>query len=292
MKSRLVFFARYLALTFWHFMSLMLSALVIGSFVNMSDPGQAPVGLAPILLVSLLETVALLWLILRMNLTGLKLFWVVLVVFHSTKVFLMMIEAAFFLNIWTTPPMIGLERVFALEVHGLLMALLFCPVAILVLKKWQPLAPVSPDIFPVITRHLVLKLLWVSVIYAACYWLAGAFVLIPLAGDSFQFTYGHLQVPLWMPLFQVGRGVFWAFIVLLLVRHLRLQGGSLYFGVGLLVAVLAGSQLLVPNPYMLDHLRYAHLVEISMSMVIFGALASWMLRAERDSASKVVNVEQ
>jgi hypothetical protein len=32
---------------------------------------------------------------------------------------------------------------------------------------------------------------------------------------------------------------------------------------------------------MLDHLRYAHMFEIAVSMMVFGFLASWILQAEQ-----------
>lgn len=281
MKSGLVVCARFAALSMWHFLSLVIAALVVGSFASLADPGQAPAGFAPLFAVSFLETAVMVWLISRSNLVGIKLLLVALIVFHGVKIFLMMIELAFFLNIWATPPMISLERVLALELHGLLMALLFCPVVILAFKKWKPSGSVQFSVFPGISRELIIRLVGVSVLYSTCYWLAGSLLLIPLAGESFMFTYGHLQVPLWMPLFQVGRGFIWALIVLLLVRHLRLQGVGLYFGSALVLAMLGGVQLLAPNPYMQDHLRYAHMVEITVSMMVFGFLAGWILRSQR-----------
>ena len=114
--------------------------------------------------------------------------------------------------------------------------------------------------------------------------MVGAYLLIPLAGESFGFTYGNLQVPVWMPLFQAARGVLWAVIVLLLVTYLPLKGVRLYFAVGLILAILGSAQLLSPNPYMLDHLRYAHLVEIWVSMMIFGGAAAWILNPKPSKA--------
>ncbi len=285
MKSGLFFSARFAVLCLWHLASVVIAALAVGSFVSLADQGQPPVGIAPLLVVSALETAAVVWLISRLHLTGFQLLVITLIVFHGAKMFLMMIELAFFLNIWASPAMISLERVVALELHGLLMASLFCPMAIMVMSKWKSSMQNSPSalrsLFPEINRKLMMRILGVSILYSACYWLAGSYVLIPLAGESFVFTYGNLQVPTWMPLFQVGRGLLWALIVLLLVRHLRVQGTRLYISVGVVLTILGGAQLLAPNPYMLDHLRYMHIVEIVVSMVVFGFIASWILRAER-----------
>jgi hypothetical protein len=286
MKAGLIFCTRFIVLCTWHLVSLMIAALVVGSFISLADPGQPSVDLLPLLVVSILETAVMVWVISRLKLTGIKLLVVTLIIFHGVKVFLMMIELAFFLNIWASPAMISLERVFGLELHGLLMALLFCPVAILVMRKWSAKEQSLTAIFPSLNRSLVIRILGVSALYSVCYWLAGSYLLIPIAGGSFTFTYSHLQVPVWMPLFQVGRGLLWALIVLLLVRHLVLQGARLYLAVGVILAVLGSAQLLAPNPYMLDHLRYAHMLEIAVSMMVFGFLASWILQPERLSVRK------
>jgi hypothetical protein len=257
----------------------MIAALVVGHFINLADQGQAPVGFAPLIAVSLVETSVMVWLLSRLQLSGMRLLLVLLVVFHGAKTFLMMIELVFFLNIWAAPAMISVERVLALELHGLLMACLYCPIAILLLKKWRAPGVLSPRC-PSITRKLLLNILTAGFFYSACYWVVGAYLLIPLAGESFGFTYGNLQVPVWMPLFQVARGLVWAVIVLLLVTYLPTKGVKLYLTVGLILAVLGSAQLLSPNPYMLDHLRYAHLVEIWVSMMIFGGVATWILKSK------------
>lgn len=278
MKSSLVFFFRFMVLSAWHFLSLMIAALVVGSFISLADQSQAAVSLVSVFSVSLLETGVMVWMLSRLQLSGIRLLLVVLVIFHGVKTFLMMIELVFFLNIWALPPLISVERVFALELHGLLMACLYCPVAMLVLRKWRASSLFSRPVFPDINRALILKIIGVSGLYSACYWVAGTYLLIPLAGESFGFTYGHLQVPVWMPLFQAARGLIWAVIVLLLVNYLPVRSGKLYIGIGLILATLGSAQLLSPNPYMLDHLRYAHMLEIWVSMMIFGGLAAWILK--------------
>jgi hypothetical membrane protein len=143
MKATFVFFFRFIALSAWHFLSLMIAALVVGHFINLADQGQAPVGFAPLIAVSLVETAVMVWLLSRLQLSGMRLLLVLLVVFHGAKTFLMMIELVFFLNIWAAPAMISVERVLAVELHGLLMACLYCPIAILLLKKWR-----APGVLP------------------------------------------------------------------------------------------------------------------------------------------------
>ncbi len=278
MKSMLVLFARFSALSVWHCLSLIIAALVVGSFISLADQGQPPVSFASLMAVSLLETAVMMWMLSRLRLSGISLLLVSLVVFHGAKTFLMMIELVFFLNFWASPPMISVERVLGLELHGLLMACLYCPMVILLLRKWRMPSLSSRPTLPSLNYSLILKIIGISLLYSACYWVVGTYLLIPLAGESFDFTYGNLQVPAWMPLFQAARGLLWAVIVLLLVTYLPAKDVKLYLAVGLVLAMLGSVQLLSPNPYMLDHLRYAHLVEIWVSMMIFGGTAAWILK--------------
>lgn len=276
MKSLLAFFMRFIGLSVWHFLSLMIAALIINHFASLADPGVQPPNIAVLFLISLIETAAVVWMVLNLRLSGVRLLLAVIVIFHGVKTALMMIELVFFLHFWAASPLITLERVFALELHGLLMACLYCPIVILVLKRWGNQQPTNVQ--GSLALLLSVKILGVSLLYWLCYWVAGAFILIPLAGDSFGFTYGQLQVPQWLWLFQMGRGFLWALIVYLLVLYLKDRGAKLYVQVGLILSALSAAQLLSSSPYMLDGLRYAHIVEIVSSMLVFGILAAWILR--------------
>jgi hypothetical protein len=47
--------------------------------------------------------------------------------------------------------------------------------------------------------------------------------------------------------------------------------------IGLLFAVVMNAQLLLPNPYMPEPVRMAHMVETGSSNFIFGAFIGWLL---------------
>jgi hypothetical protein len=59
----------------------------------------------------------------------------------------------------------------------------------------------------------------------------------------------------------------------------RRHGEGRHCAVGLLFAVLVNAQLLLPNPYMPDAVRMAHLIETASSTFIFGLLVGWLLAA-------------
>jgi hypothetical protein len=278
MKNTSLLVAKILGLTLWHMISLMLAALLINLTIGFENQGEQTIHWLTMFTVSFLETLAMVWLVNFIKLRGLRLLLVAVLVFHGTKVFMMLIEAAFFLNIWTTTPIMSMTEVWTNELLGLLMALIYCPVLVWAMGKWSSNdAYESLNHFPMPIVKLVKRLSAVSIVYTLCYLLAGAFILIPLAGDAFEPTYANLQLPAWMPLFQIARGVLWGLIILPIVMYFSGSSKHLKIGTGLLLAVLGATQLLYPNPYMVEHLRYAHILEIAVSMFAFGWLACAIL---------------
>lgn len=278
MQNNSLLVAKILGLSLWHMVSLMLAAMVINLTIGFENQGEQNVQWLTMLTVSLLETIAMVWLVSFLKLHGLRLVLVAVLVFHSTKVFMMLIEAAFFLNIWTTTPIMSMSEVWTNELLGLLMALIYCPLLVWLMGKWRSENTAERmQYFSIPKLILVKRLTAVSVVYTICYLLAGALMLMPLAGDAFEPTYATLQVPAWMPLFQIARGLLWGLILLPVVMYFSGSTRHLKMGSGLLLAALGAAQLLYPNPYMVEHLRYAHLLEIVVSMFVFGWIASAIL---------------
>lgn len=117
----------------------------------------------------------------------------------------------------------------------------------------------------------------IGVLYVPIYFLAVLVLAIPLAGPAFDATYKGLQLPAWVPLFQFGRGLLWAALLWLVIgNHTRERDSRITAAVAL--GLLSSFQLLLPNPYMADQLRSAHLTEILVSMTLFGWLAAQILR--------------
>jgi hypothetical protein len=80
---------------------------------------------------------------------------------------------------------------------------------------------------------------------------------------------------------QVFRGLVFTAIALLLVRRLRAGRAAGALATGLTLSVLGGiAPLLMPNPYMPEAVRYAHLPEVGVSNFLFGLLAGWLLASD------------
>jgi hypothetical protein len=83
----------------------------------------------------------------------------------------------------------------------------------------------------------------------------------------------------WFYSFQFGRGVLWG---LLAVPVAVMVGGPRLYA-ALVAAVVFGilmpSQLLIPNPFMPDVVRWTHFWETFLSRLSFGFAAVWLLRS-------------
>jgi len=133
---------------------------------------------------------------------------------------------------------------------------------------------------PTPTRHGLgvpwLTLLSCGVIYLVLYIAAGMIIAWPLV----QQHYLGRPMPnpaLVLPL-QIVRGAAFGLTLLLLVRRTaadRLMAGMMG---GLLLSVLGGAApLLLPNAYLPDVVRLAHLAEVVISNFAFGLIAAWCL---------------
>ena len=80
--------------------------------------------------------------------------------------------------------------------------------------------------------------------------------------------------------FQILRGVLWVLIALLVLAATR--GSWIRKGIilGLLLAVLGSSQLLLPNPIMPEAVRMGHLLETAPSSFVWGVVLAWVLGRE------------
>lgn len=84
---------------------------------------------------------------------------------------------------------------------------------------------------------------------------------------------------------QVLRGL--VFVALLAWLAHELRGGrrvTILLG-GLALSVFSASSLLVPNPFMPDFARWAHLCEVGTSNFLFGAFVTWMLTTQAQSTA-------
>lgn len=145
-------------------------------------------------------------------------------------------------------------------------------------------------------RALVGLLAGGALVYLVVYWTFGYWVAWQrpevrayYGGGEFLPFFEHVRnVAASRPdlfLFQLLRGAIWMGLALFVVR--RLTCGPVVAGlrVGLAFAVLMGSSLLLPNPYMPASVRMVHLAEVLSSNLLYGFLAGFVWRAHPGASS-------
>ncbi len=180
-----------------------------------------------------------------------------------------MIEGAIFLtNTGIDWPRIITDIVITYELAVPLWILLFA-------RRREP-APESYH--PVDSRPLGEKL-WkfavCDVSYPILYFVAGT-IIFPFVRDFYATQtlppFGQLVI-----LQLLVRGPILVGLCLLLLRLLRLPRLSGALSVGAVLAVLNGiAPLLIPNPYLPNVVRFAHLCEIASSNFVFGLIVGWL----------------
>lgn len=204
--------------------------------------------------------------------------WILFAFYWGTKFFQMLIEAAFFLNVWQAQPLMSWPELGFSAFYGTVTCLLFVPVAVWIASA-KPAAAREPVVLPPPVPSLK-----IGAVYVPIYFIAGMVLAIPLAGPAFAETYENLRLPAWLPLFQFARGLLWAGILWLVIgNHGPERDSRVTAAVAL--GIVSSFQLLQPNPYMADALRAAHLTEVLVSMMLFGWLAAWIFKKNELSRS-------
>jgi hypothetical protein len=218
-----------------------------------------------------LETAAVYCLLTGLRVQRMHQIWILFAFYWGTKFFQMLIEAAFFLNVWQADPLMSWPELMFSACYGAVTSLLFAPLAVWIVNA-RPAEPQKPVVLPPL-----LPALKVGAVYVPIYFVAGMVLAIPLAGPAFAATYENLQLPTWLPLFQFVRGLLWAGILWLLIGNHGPERDSRVTA-AVVLGIISSFQLLQPNPYMADQLRAAHLTEVLVSMTLFGCLAAWIFR--------------
>jgi hypothetical protein len=274
MKTYLGHGARWSGLVLALVIAQTISGMISGGLLADSMPASffsAGVDWLSIITTAALEAAAVYCLLTGLRVERKHQVWILFAFYWGTKFFQMWIEAVFFLNVWQTPSLMSCPELAFMLLYGTLSAALFAPLAVWIARV-KPVAPQEPMIFP-----QLMPALKIAISYVPIYFIAGMVLAIPLAGPAFAATYEHLQVPVWLPLFQFARGMLWAVILwLVIANHSTDRDSRVTTAVAL--GIISSFQLLQPNPYMQDLLRAAHLVEVLVSMTLFGWLASWIYK--------------
>ena len=284
MKIVLFVASRVIALTIILFVCFAVAGAVVGL------PGDAPASEAagaaalPLLAVCFLNATILTYLILRSRWAGRRLVATVFFVFYGVTTFMGQIESAVFIT--RLPPGM-LPRLFLM---GAVIAAAFSPLAVLILGK-RTAATVDDQrnsrlVMP--ASEWAWKLAVIALVYVILYFTFGYFIAWRYpevreyygGGDEGSFI-AHMGTVLrdtpWLIPFQVVRAMCWTALALPVIRMLKGEWRETALAIGVVFAVLMNAQLLLPNPFMPEPVRMAHLVETASSNFIFGVFVGWLL---------------
>ncbi len=297
MKTAAFVVLKVIAMTIILFICFAVAAGVVGLAGNSQTSEQAGTGVLPLLAVCLLETIVLTYLILRSRWTGWRLAAAVFFVFYGVTTFMSQIESAVFLT--RLPPGI-LPRLFLM---GALIAAPFSVLAVLILgKRKAETVDTQPDTRLVMpASEWVWKLAVIAFVYVILYFTFGYF--IAWRQPAVQEYYGGIDpgsflaqmrtvvrnTP-WLIPFQIVRALFWVALALPVIRMLKGGRTETALAIGLLFAVVMNARLLLPNPYMPEPVRMAHLAETASSNLIFGVFIGWLV-TQRHAYARVAMVQ-
>jgi hypothetical protein len=205
-------------------------------------------------------------------------------VFYGVTTFMSQIESAVFIT--RLPPGM-LPRLFLM---GAVIAAPFAVLSVLILGKrkarstdigenWRLVMPASKWAW---------KLALIAAVYLILYFTFGYFVAWrqPAVREYYGGTdegrfWAQMATTVrerpWLIPFQIVRAMCWTALALPVIRSLRGQWPETALAIALLFAVVMNALLLLPNPYMPEPVRMAHLLETASSNAIFGVLIGWLL---------------
>jgi hypothetical protein len=255
-------------------------------------PQEALTAAAALLFVCFLMAGVLTHLIIRSRWTGWRLMAAVFAVFYGVMTVMPQIESAALI---TRLPAGIVPRLFLM---GAMIAAPFSLLAVLILGKWKAEIEVQAGsrlVMP--ASEWAWKVALIVILYVFLYFTFGYYVAWPVPEVREYYggvdTGGYLSqlesivrdTP-WLVALQVGRALLWTAIALPVIRVLKGAWFETALALGALFAV-TNFQLLLPNPYMPEAVRMAHLAETASSNFIFGVAIGWLLARPAVSAPQV-----
>ncbi len=290
---------QFLALTLLFLVFYIMGALVFPVPLPqgvVSEPGPFPQGV-DMLVIGAANVLIIMLVLLNTRWHGWKLYLATAVAYYGLQTFMGQMETWYFLTNLTVSPG-ALPMLFLM---GLPVAVLFIPLAMLILGKWKPGAdlaamtlayPASPWKAQWIVKGAIL-----AFTYALLYFLAGYYIawqnpeLVAFyngvdTGSFFkQMQFNLANDPVIVP-FQLFRGLLWALFALPVVRLMRGSPWFVAVVVGLLMSVPLNIAHILANPLMpVSSVRISHMIETASSTFLFGLIVTCMLhRAHRSWA--------
>lgn len=289
MKQKSVLALRLLGLAILYFLTFaIISGALLPPLETKSSESNST-ALIALLVISVLNTIALVYVTVRSRWSGWKLILALWFALFGVLTLQPQIETAVFIH---TLPQGFLFRLFLV---GFIFAGVFAVLLTLILGKRRPAHEVDgvTTNLPTNISTWAYKLAIIAVVYVAIYFTFGYFIAWSSpavrayygGGDYTGFLRQLLhtwQTMPWLFPFQLFRGLLWAAIAVPVIKLTKGTWWHAGLAVALLFSVVMNTQLLLPNPLMPHDVRMAHLLETASSNFLFAWILVWVLSEKVD----------
>ncbi len=301
MKTVAVFALRVLVLT----LVLIIVFIIASNLAGMSPspsakPSPTPAAQAqqaaslfvPLLAYTFLVSLVTAWIIQRSRWRGLKLIAALTFTFYGLMTVITQIETIVYLRAKMPPGLI--KNLFVL---GVVVAILFVPLAVLIMGKIR--GPEQPHSDRVLTvQNKAARFAILAIVYVALYYLFGYYVAwqnpelrLYYSGTTelktfFQQMRSTMTATPWMLPFQFARGLLWVLFAYPVVRMLNTRRTETAAIIATLFAV-GSFALFIPNPLMPASVAHSHFWETLCSDLLLGAIVGWVLAAHESPTTFV-----
>lgn len=282
MKKVLIWLGLSILMTIFWIVGLIIgNAIFPSSITEMSADSDSSGGLI-LLLICALNTMVVLYFIYNSQCKGWKLVGTIFLITFGLQYFMSQIETLWFNDSINFP----IKGILAVVSGGFIANLLFSVTATWLTGNFSSIkesfgGKAKVNLVPMVKYFLLLSIvIWPVIYFLAGYFIAWQFAEVRLSYsgtvemDSFL-SMMKVNIASGLYFFQILRGVLWILIALPALAVIK--GSLMHKGViiGLLFAVLSGSQLLLPNPFMSDMVRMGHLIETTPSNFLWGFIIAW-----------------
>lgn len=244
---------------------------------------QAAALLGPLVVYTFLISLVFAWIIRNSRWRGLKLIGALVFTFFGLMTVITQIETIAYLRTKMPPGLIK-----HLFVMGAVVAVLFIPVAVLIMGKIRGSEEPQPEAPAPTMQTIAARFAFLAVVYVVLYYLFGYYVAwqnpevrvyyvgnTELKGFLEQMRSTWSGTP-WMLPFQIGRGLFWALLAYPVVKMLK---KTRFETAGIISALFAvwSFVLLMPNPLMPASVARSHFWETLWCDMLLGAIVGWVL---------------
>ncbi|MBN2531505.1 MAG: hypothetical protein JXB88_01370 [Spirochaetales bacterium] len=261
------------------FIARMLAGILI-PIPGLQMPEEEELRILPffLLIVALLDALIISYIVRRSTWYGWKLAAALFVLLIGNQIFETQIDGIFFMdylgyNLFTIALM-SLQTFLSSGIGAIL--------AVIILGKMKtPEKPGIKVVFDLSTGRWIIQWIYMPFLFIVLYFLCGALIawINPAVREYYEGGAG-INV-LFQALLQIPRGLGWYAMALLVARILR--GNKIENAVctGILFGMLHANVLLLPTAYMPYAVRMTHMIEIFISLFLFGFFAGFFIKIKR-----------